>query len=213
MTNGPGEYILAFAGTEDLADIRTDIEQALGRQTAAYTVAALISKGLKQAMPESSHITVTGHSLGGGLATAAAIIGGYSAITFNSAGISKERIYEQHRDDNYPNMLTRWDRQHEFITDYINRHDLLNKAQEELSLPAPRGSRVILNGPYDTKIDGLNDEIQEAMARDGNSPFSTLFDLEREKLVYELKTHLTDAYFFGLMQRLSPSTDVYGKIF
>ncbi|MBL4886207.1 MAG: DUF2974 domain-containing protein, partial [Planctomycetaceae bacterium] len=79
------DYVLSFAGTDGLADIKTDIQQGLGYQTSQYTYAAKLAKELQ--IKYGTKLSFTGHSLGGGLATLAASVTGLYANTFNSAGV------------------------------------------------------------------------------------------------------------------------------
>jgi hypothetical protein len=82
------ECVLAFAGTESsLADIRADVAQGLGRQTRQYEMAIALAGSLKQSSGCGGKLTLTGHSLGGGLAAAAALVHGLHATTFNAAGV------------------------------------------------------------------------------------------------------------------------------
>ena len=85
-------YTVAFRGTrmEKAADWETNAKQALGQQTEHYQKALAIGRSLAN-HPELS-VSMTGHSLGGGLASAAAIAAGRDANTFNAAGLSDNTI-------------------------------------------------------------------------------------------------------------------------
>ena len=89
-----GKYTLAFRGTsfggrgEGWLDAIDDIEewgQSLGRTTSQYEQARKLSAHLKTAKISIDH--VTGHSLGGGLATVAAITLGVEASVYNPQGL------------------------------------------------------------------------------------------------------------------------------
>lgn len=94
---GPGgETVLAFRGTEmkDVGDIATDIAQASGSKSDQYEAA---SKLLGAVLANTSgHISVTGHSLGGGLTQYAMaannLQGRVSGYTYNSAGLSDDTV-------------------------------------------------------------------------------------------------------------------------
>src|SRR5690606_10746763 len=81
------KYVLAFAGTDDGPDIVADIWQGLGGFTEQYNAAIEIGRRLKDVAIFSGRAVLTGHSLGGGLASAAAVVSGFHADTFNAAGL------------------------------------------------------------------------------------------------------------------------------
>ena len=93
-----GEYVLAFAGTAltftQLQDLTTDINQAVGLKAQQYEEAIQLAKALKDDLGDDaeSKIRFTGHSLGGGLASAAALVTGIKAETFNAAGVHKNTV-------------------------------------------------------------------------------------------------------------------------
>jgi hypothetical protein len=82
-----GRYVVAFAGTDPLqpGDIGTDIAQGLGMETYQYQQAARIGDRARAAFGDD--LAFTGHSLGGGLASHAALATGRPAVTFNAAGL------------------------------------------------------------------------------------------------------------------------------
>ena len=80
----PPEYVLAFRGTETKSDCMVDVKQGVGMETDHYNRAMSIAQ--KMSKSEKS-FDVTGHSLGGGLASAAAVVAGVPADTFNSSGL------------------------------------------------------------------------------------------------------------------------------
>ena len=82
-----GNQVLAYAGTDfsSLADWKANILQGLGLESTQYTNAIDIAKSY-------GAITFTGHSLGGGLASAAAIYTGGTGVVFNAAGLHNNTI-------------------------------------------------------------------------------------------------------------------------
>jgi len=83
-------YTYAFAGTQDLAiDGVQDLYQLIG-------VSSQYNQAVKNAVLLSSNldapVTFTGHSLGGGLASLAALVTNGNAITFNAAGLSSSTL-------------------------------------------------------------------------------------------------------------------------
>ncbi len=91
---GAGEnqqYVVAFRGsTSDRSDWVTNARQAAGLSSDHYSRALTIGRAL--ARNDDVPVTITGHSLGGGLASAAAIASGRDATTFNAAGLSQNTI-------------------------------------------------------------------------------------------------------------------------
>jgi len=64
--DGHGSYVLAFAGTASLLDIVVDVRHAFGAVTSQYEAAGVLSQRVHAACP---HMVMTGHSLGGALAS------------------------------------------------------------------------------------------------------------------------------------------------
>lgn len=84
-----GSYVLAFRGTEPSLMHPQDFVygnvQNLGRISPQYTQAVLLSQRLHELYGDN--LTFTGHSLGGGLASVAALATGRPAVTINAAGV------------------------------------------------------------------------------------------------------------------------------
>lgn len=80
-----GETVLAFKGTTSGADWGTNLSQGLGQDTDYYNRAMNLARRVKHATP--GPLSITGHSLGGGLASAASAVTGVPADTFNAAGL------------------------------------------------------------------------------------------------------------------------------
>jgi len=87
---GSDEYVLAFAGTDmdSARDWRTNIGQAFGRNTRQYDLAAKTAREFQdQYGGNGAKLSLTGHSLGGGLTTVGTAVTGLPAVTFNPAGV------------------------------------------------------------------------------------------------------------------------------
>lgn len=93
--NDKGEYVVAFAGTDpsEMADIGADATQAFGLDTAQYNQAIALAKEAEVVFGDGN-VVFTGHSLGGGLASAAALATGGAGVTFNAAGLSDDTLSE-----------------------------------------------------------------------------------------------------------------------
>jgi hypothetical protein len=89
-------FILANRGTENLPDWINNVQQAPGLKSRQYSMAIEAAIALKQAVLEkhgpSIPVVFNGHSLGGGLASAQAIVTNSPAITFNAAGLNQRTV-------------------------------------------------------------------------------------------------------------------------
>jgi hypothetical protein len=84
---GTKTVVLSFQGTEvsSARDWVTNVLQGIGLITPQYYDAIRLAGKLKEEYGDNLYIT--GHSLGGGLATACAVIHKVPAMTFNAAGV------------------------------------------------------------------------------------------------------------------------------
>jgi hypothetical protein len=84
-----GTYYLAFRGTEpnDRQDYWADGAQGLGFETSQYDQARLLAREVRAKLG-NARLIVTGHSLGAGLAAAAAYAVGADATLFNPPSIN-----------------------------------------------------------------------------------------------------------------------------
>ena len=85
----PRKVVIAYAGTEDKPDAITDAMQGAGRQTDQYDRAMDLSKTVSR-RAGANNVEVTGHSLGGGLASAGAATTGAHGTTINPAGLHRK---------------------------------------------------------------------------------------------------------------------------
>ena len=84
--NGKTEFVLANAGTADIVDVGSDINNLIGRSY-QYAFSVKVARSLQNGLG-GQEITFVGHSLGGSLAAANSLATGNAAITFNPAGVS-----------------------------------------------------------------------------------------------------------------------------
>lgn len=89
-TDGNGRYVLAFAGSNDGKDWLNNFEQGLGLPASQYREAESVAGLAKAAF--GNNLVITGHSLGGGLAAAAAAKYNIAAVTFNAAGVHDDTL-------------------------------------------------------------------------------------------------------------------------
>ena len=89
--NVDGSYVVAFRGsTSAIIDWINNIQQAVGIHSDYYSRAQAIATRL--ATTPGVKVSYTGHSLGGGLASAAAKASGSDAVTFNAAGLAEDTV-------------------------------------------------------------------------------------------------------------------------
>ncbi|WP_199178549.1 PAAR domain-containing protein [Acidimangrovimonas sediminis] len=85
---GEKDYTIAFKGTSPLSgeDWETNVKQGLGKETPYYNRAMQIGQTAETMAP--GRVRFTGHSLGGGMASAASAVSGAPGSTFNAAGLN-----------------------------------------------------------------------------------------------------------------------------
>lgn len=90
-----GRITLVFRGTEDWPDwTNANLPQGAFLPSRQYALAADLARQVQSAYPERD-ITITGHSLGGGLAVLASSVTGFPAVTFNAAGV-RDITFDRH---------------------------------------------------------------------------------------------------------------------
>ena len=90
-----GFYVLTFAGTDpaSMANWTANAKQALGFASTQYEQGIRLAKAVHSHGLVDGNVLFVGHSLGGGIASAAAFATGGRAITFNAAGLhSSHRV-------------------------------------------------------------------------------------------------------------------------
>ena len=89
-SDGNGHYVLAFAGSNGGNDWLNNFEQGLGLPASQYREAESVAGFAKRAFGDN--LVITGHSLGGGLAAAAAAKYDIAAVTFNASGVHDDTL-------------------------------------------------------------------------------------------------------------------------
>ncbi|MCH4897159.1 hypothetical protein E0494_10675, partial [Marinilabiliaceae bacterium JC040] len=140
--DGSMEYTLAYRGTElNKKDIVADLSQPLGLSSQYEKAASNMKTMLKNI--GDSEFTITGHSLGGGLAAFCSMISGKKAITFNAAGVGEltklfSGVYS------LTNIMKSFTSESN-IESYVMFSDPLNFVQETVSfIPRVNGNKNIV---------------------------------------------------------------------
>lgn len=137
--NDQGQYVVAYRGTDNWGlanpgDADDNGLQGLGFQTGQYSDAIALAQRAEHVFGDGN-VVVTGHSLGGGLASAAALATGASGVTFNAAGLSNETLESLGFNPNAVRDSTADSGQ---LRRYIVNGDPLNGAQQDIpALPIP----------------------------------------------------------------------------
>jgi hypothetical protein len=116
-------YVVAFRGSAKASDWSNNLQQGVGLTPNNYRSA--LALGSKLALVTNANITITGHSLGGGLASAAAIASGRNATTFNSAGLSDSTIRQARNIHDAAGVRTT-----DNVTAYYVRGEILSTLQD-----------------------------------------------------------------------------------
>ena len=166
--NADGKYVVAFRGTElgltveGVKDVGSDFMGGtnfnLGMASPQVLSAiALSTKVAKAVGPEN--VDFTGHSLGGELASVAAIATGGQAVTFNAAGVSltSEAIARGNCQNNFGTQSPLDGsnvKAYSYVLDPLNnfQDDLNGTDIVELAAPRAYGERHIVSMNSDTKF-------------------------------------------------------------
>jgi hypothetical protein len=168
---GEKQYVIAFRGTDDniwageFDDWATNANQGLGRYAAQYAKAMVIGDALTRVPAlQNGHLVYTGHSLGGGLASAAAIVSGVHADTFNAAGLNEATLYLRDiQNKPIPNGLGGYKEKYQgslanfglsvlYVDAYYGEYDMLSFVQDNTTLPDAVGNRIKMETPFDLQV-------------------------------------------------------------
>jgi hypothetical protein len=206
---------LTFRGTDDDVwekewdDWINNIAQAFGFAAEQYTKAMQLGDALSRLNSlNNGNLITTGHSLGGGLASAAAVVGGIPAHTFNAAGLHQDTLYE--RDANgdplsdgqggyvelYTGAVARYGASANFIHAFFVDFDVLSAVQDYTPIPNAIGNRHELDGPFDFEM-GINGTALGAAIALGQSWIVTWAGLNQGSFMVE--AHLHPSILFGLL--------------
>lgn len=187
-----GRYALAFRGTNELQDWASNAGNSLLFSQQAAEAAQLtdhIKQRLEANGVKADQLSLTGHSLGGGIASIASLTSGVRAATFNASGasdmtktLSVARRYVQHGE------FVSFEGEKGKITAYTASGDPLTRIQDYSKLPSAYGDRVPLKtrsgSAQDYVVTGL---IGQAGFDHGKTPLQGAYDkiaLEAEEYYY-----------------------------
>ncbi|OTA19412.1 phospholipase A [Xenorhabdus beddingii] len=141
-----GLYIVSFTGSNELQDFMVSLRQGLGYNEKQYNQALELANKTLKVFGEN--IIFTGHSLGGGLATVAALATGKPAVIYNSVGVSDPTLERMGVSPEVAREMA----DNGLIRHYSVQYDWLGDLQKALPVPQPMGHQIDLE--YELKNAG-----------------------------------------------------------
>ncbi|KRE94438.1 hypothetical protein ASG87_17700 [Frateuria sp. Soil773] len=138
-----GNHVLAFAGSNDIKDWLDNARQGVGLPAAEYNQAVALATQAKVAFGHD--LAIIGHSLGGGLASMAALATDTPAVTFNASGLNDATLRRLIPEGD-PAALKRQAEQG-LVRRYAVDGEVLTSAQEGTPLPDAVGHKIALHDP------------------------------------------------------------------
>lgn len=93
LPSGQTEYVVGYRGTQTGADWKQNLQQGSGFGSDSYDRAKRLANIVDaKSVQTGNPVSFTGHSLGGGMASAASAVTGRPASTFNAAGLNANTI-------------------------------------------------------------------------------------------------------------------------
>ncbi|GAB1439536.1 hypothetical protein MASR2M36_23100 [Providencia sp.] len=129
-------YILCFAGSNDLIDFYANVRQGLGLYEPQYFQAVALMNILFSSV--NGNTICTGHSLGGGLSSIAALASQSPCIAFSPAGLAKSTLNKVGIDYQIAEKTA----QEGMIRFYSVEYDWLDALQNSLPIPTALGNRI-----------------------------------------------------------------------
>lgn len=177
-----GHYVVAYRGSEvgteqsQIMDWVNNGQQGLGMDSDQYSAAMELAQRAEHVFGDGN-VALTGHSLGGGLASAASLHTGAAAVTFNASGLSNQTLESLHFNPNQARASMAEDGQ---VRRYAVNGDPLTLAQEDIPMlplvgspPEAIGHALRINAPPGTGFGGLHG------GGGGNASYVEAFDHAR----------------------------------
>ncbi|MEB1608335.1 hypothetical protein FHT08_000974 [Xanthomonas campestris] len=144
--NEQGQVVLGFCGTDEGKDWKHNLGQGLGFDDAQYASAIQLGSQARQAFGDQ--VVISGHSLGGGLAAASAMVNDIPAVTYNAAGVNDRTLERQGLDASAAKDYA----SSELIRGYHVKNEILTHLQEDSiplkwAMPNAAGHQIELPEP------------------------------------------------------------------
>ncbi|WP_226427224.1 XVIPCD domain-containing protein [Xanthomonas sp. NCPPB 2865] len=144
--NEQGQVVLGFCGTDEGKDWKHNLGQGLGFDDAQYASAIQLGSQARQAFGDQ--VVISGHSLGGGLAAASAMVNDIPAVTYNAAGVNDRTLERQGLDASAAKEYA----SSELIRGYHVKNEILTHLQEDSiplkwAMPNAAGHQIELPEP------------------------------------------------------------------
>ncbi|MEB1527881.1 XVIPCD domain-containing protein [Xanthomonas sp. WHRI 7945] len=144
--NDQGNVVLAFCGTDEGKDWKHNLGQGLGFADAQYASAIQLGSQARQAFGQD--LMISGHSLGGGLAAASAMVNDVPAVTYNAAGVNDRTLEREGLDASAAKDYAA----EGLIRGYHVKNELLTHLQEDSiplkwAMPDAAGHQIQLPDP------------------------------------------------------------------
>lgn len=168
-----GGYVVAYRGSDEGADWVTNGRQGVGLPDPQYEQAMQLAAAVHEA--SGGDVTFTGHSLGGGLAAAAAMATGQPAVTFDAAGVHETTAARaaEIRGDGSTMASVMAETGDGQIRTYAMETDILTNAQENSPIaglaPDAPGTQIILDTPESAQRDAVVDHYGDQGAQVGGT--------------------------------------------
>jgi hypothetical protein len=217
--DGQGRHVLAYSGTDEAKDWLTNFGQGLGFDTSQYNQAMALARQAKVAFGQD--MVITGHSLGGGLAAAAAVATDTPAVTFNASGVHDKTLERVGLD---PDAVKREAEQGGMIRRYAVQNEILTELQEnkpiirhlmpdaighkiELPDPDPLGFWQKLN-PVKSVKHGVEMHYIDAVIEAQEKVFGKDFETRAARM--DQSTHPANPLYRQSLDALQPQAPTHG---